>query len=125
MAITAASRPRPAHLSSELKYGAAMRHTAARVERIFFTDHRLREIGLKALKGWRNQGLLLRLWRYLPAAACRSGRPDPSMAAAATGGSHRTSRGCEGWRGRPRGLAALFPQSLDMRPAAPRRRVRQ
>jgi hypothetical protein len=37
-----------------LKYGAAMRHTVASVERIFFTDHRLRGIGLKALKGWKN-----------------------------------------------------------------------
>ena len=53
MVITAASSPRPAHLSSELKYGAAIRHTVASVERMFFTDHRLREMGLKALKGWR------------------------------------------------------------------------
>ncbi len=38
MAITAASSPRPAHLSSERKYGAAIRHTVASVERMLFTD---------------------------------------------------------------------------------------
>ena len=31
-----------------------MRHTVASVERIFFTDCRLRRMGLKALKEWKN-----------------------------------------------------------------------
>ncbi len=34
-----------------------MRHTVASVERIFFTDHRLRKMGLKALSEWRNLAL--------------------------------------------------------------------
>ena len=37
MAMIAASSPRPAHLSSERKYGAASRHTIASVELMFFT----------------------------------------------------------------------------------------
>ena len=35
-----------------------MRHTVASVERMLFTDYRLRENGLKGLKKWKN-------WRYL------------------------------------------------------------
>jgi hypothetical protein len=35
-AITAASSAQPAHLSSERKYGAAIRHTVASVEPRFF-----------------------------------------------------------------------------------------
>ncbi len=37
IATIAASRPRAAHLSSERKYGAAIRHTIASVALMFFT----------------------------------------------------------------------------------------
>ena len=37
IATIAASSPRPAHLSSERKYGAASRHTIASVALMFFT----------------------------------------------------------------------------------------
>src|ERR1700729_1823496 len=40
--MTAASSKRPANLSSERKYGTAMRHTVAGLKRILFTDRGLR-----------------------------------------------------------------------------------
>jgi len=49
MAITDASSIRPARLSSERKYGMAMRHTVASVDRMLFTDHRLQKRGFKRL----------------------------------------------------------------------------
>src|SRR5207245_1350047 len=86
MAITAASRPRPAHLSSELKYGAAMLHTVASVERIFFTDLPSPEEGPQGLEGMEELAdLRLRLGDFEHAAACRSHCREPSMAGTARG----------------------------------------
>src|SRR5436190_15523860 len=96
METTAASRPRPAHLSSERKYGAAMRHTVASVERIFFTDSSSPGEGRQRARKSDNRGMdWLQPWAPWRGLACPQVQVNPSTEAMAGGSEVSHSRGCE------------------------------
>jgi hypothetical protein len=65
MDIPGETWPRPAHLSSELKYGTAMRHTVASVERMLFTDSLSPEDGHQGLEGMEElAGVRLKIMQF-------------------------------------------------------------